>query len=315
MNTADKLREIQESSGLTQEQLAQRLSVTFATLNSWMRGRSNPRKKAIEAIDILYLEIVGREDVDADDLEKLIDEAQSCKMTARQMVEDKRCLDLLTLHLTYHTNNIEGSTMTLSDVEKVIFDNKVLSNRTAIEQAEARNHQATFYWLIDKIASSGDAFVIDEDLIRGIHVRLMNGILSDAGLYRSHAVRISGSSVVLTNAVKIDAKIQELVKDLEIRSKEVIRHSARAHACFEQIHPFSDGNGRTGRLLMFAQVLSRGMMPPLISKERKKFYYKALEIAQTQENFMHLELLLAESIKYTFGLLNRNNGNADFERC
>lgn len=84
--------------------------------------------------------------------------------------------------------------MTLSEVEAVILYNKVLYNRTAIEQAEARNHQAAFHWLIDELANN-PLFEFNEDLILNIHLRLMNGILSDAGKYRRQDVRIMGSYV------------------------------------------------------------------------------------------------------------------------
>jgi len=78
---------------------------------------------------------------------------------------------------------------------------------------------------------------------------------------------------------------------------------ARTHAKFEQIHPFSDGNGRTGRLIMLVQALSKNVAPPLIRKERKIAYYKALELAQTAENYGPLELFVAEAILFSNELL------------
>lgn len=87
-----------------------------------------------------YLEIVDANDIDIETLSRTKSEAAQLKLTACMLLDNADMLDTLTLHLTYHTNTIEGSTMTLSDVEEVIFDHKVLTNRTAIEQAEARNH-------------------------------------------------------------------------------------------------------------------------------------------------------------------------------
>lgn len=71
---------------------------------------------------------------------------------------------------------------------------------------------------------------------------------------------------------------------------------ARTHAEFEQIHPFSDGNGRTGRLILFALALQFGLVPPIIPRERRSAYYKYLEIAQTEERFDLLEHMLASEI-------------------
>ena len=81
----------------------------------------------------------------------------------------------------------------------------------------------------------------------------MSGILNDAGDYRRHAVRIAGSRVIVANYIKIPDLIQKLVNSLtENTTKDSIAWLAKAHAQFEQIHLFSDGNGRIGRLIMLA---------------------------------------------------------------
>jgi Fic family protein len=303
MNYHDQLRSIQKASGWTQEQLARNLSVSFATLNSWVNKRSTPRAKALHNIGKLYLDIVGVDEVDADMLLAAKRSALQFRTSPKKLVGSQDTLEKLTLYLTYHTNTIEGSTMTLSDVEEVIFEHKVLTNRSAVEQTEARNHQATLYWLLDELAGKGKGFVIDEALILGIHLRLMNGIIGDAGQYREHPVRIMGSRVALANWVKVPELVNELVKDLEKPPKDIIKVLASTHARFEQIHPFSDGNGRGGRLIMLAQALRYGLIPPLVIKERKYAYYKYLELAQTKENYAPLELFTAESISFTNNLL------------
>ena len=135
MNYQEYLKSIIKASGWSQEQLASQLGVTFVTLNSWINSRSKPRAKALVRIEKLYFDTVGAETVDANILAKLKAQALQNKITPQQLVSNKELLDKLTLYLTYHTNTIEGSTMTLSDVGDVILDHKVLSNRTAIEQA------------------------------------------------------------------------------------------------------------------------------------------------------------------------------------
>lgn len=71
-------------------------------------------------------------------------------------------------------------------------------NRTAIEQLEAKNHQTASFWLLDRIAVD-ENFEINEDLLLNLHLRLMNGIVSDAGQYRKHSVKIMGTNVPLSN--------------------------------------------------------------------------------------------------------------------
>ena len=303
MKYHEQLKSIMLASGWSQEQLAQTLKVSFATLNSWINARSTPRAKAIIAIEKLYLDTVGVESVNAEALQSIKKESLSLKITPERIADNKDLLDRLTLYLTYHTNTIEDSTMTLSDVEEVLFEHKVLSNRTAVEQAEARNHQAALHWLLDELVNRRDDFTISVDFILGIHLRLMNGIISGAGQFRTHSVRIMGSRVTLANWPKIPDLLEELVADIKNDNSDVIEKIANIHARFERIHPFSDGNGRTGRLIMLAQALSAGLVPPLITKERKFAYYKYLELAQTKEDYKPLEYFIAESMKFSDDLL------------
>ena len=302
MDYINQLEKTLSASGWSQEQLASELSVSFPALNAWLNKRAVPRAKAQVRIHELYLSIVGSSSISDTDLIQAKEEAKRYPLNARQIISNQNMLDKLTLHLTYHTNTIEGSTMTLTDVENVIFDNKVLSNRTAIEQLEAKNHQAALNWLLDQVAEAKGAFVITEEIILGIHLRLMNGIVSDAGQYRKHAVRIMGAHVPLANWQSIPKLITELTNHDE-DSEHVVTLLAKIHAIFEKIHPFSDGNGRTGRLLMLAQALNAGIAPPIVLKERRRAYYKYLELAQTKEEYKPLELFIAESIQFSGKLL------------
>jgi Fic family protein/lambda repressor-like predicted transcriptional regulator len=304
MNYITQLSSILKASGWSQEQLARELGVSFPTLNSWLNSRSVPRRKALQKIGALYLDVVGSETVNDRELATAKSSATGLIINPKALVDTQNALDKLTLYLTYHTNTIEGSTMTLSDVKEVIFEDKVLANRTAVEQAEARNHQAALYWLLDKVVADGKRLVIDDELILGIHLRLMNGIIGDAGQYRKHGARIMGSRVPLANWQKIPELVAELCGSLKHTPKDIVTELAYTHASFEKIHPFSDGNGRTGRLVMLAQALRAGLVPPLVVKEKRYAYYKYLEIAQTQDNHEPLELFVARSMEFCHDLLD-----------
>ncbi len=296
MNYSKQLRAILDASGWTQEELAKQLGVSFVTLNSWVNAKSKPRKKALESIRILYFEVLGADILDVGYLEELKEKIELLNIKLSQITENKEVFDKLVLYLTYHTNVIEGSTMTLDDTREVLFENRTLTNRTQIEQAEARNHKAALVWLLGALQSK--SFVIDEGLIKGLHLRLMNGIIENAGLYRNHSVRIMGAHVTVANHLKVPELMQELLTEINggVKRKEIIEKLSETHAIFEKIHPFSDGNGRVGRLLMLAQSLQRGIVPPLMLKERRRAYYKYLELAQTQDSVMPLQLFIAESI-------------------
>src|SRR6266496_3646034 len=117
MNSYSKqLKFILKASGWSQEELARRLKVSFVTLNAWVNERSEPRKKALDTIQALYFEIVGSDDTDTQLLQDQKKKALALKSNVYAILENQEILDKLTLYLTYHTNTIEGSTMTLTDV-------------------------------------------------------------------------------------------------------------------------------------------------------------------------------------------------------
>lgn len=296
MNYTKQLQQILAASGWSQEELARQIGVSFVTLNSWVNGRSHPARDANkQAIERIAAEILGADLVDVEELRSLKVAALRYKLTAKKLAANRELLDKITLNLTYHTNTIEGSTMTIGDVKEVLFDNKILSNRTQVEQREAINHQVAMNFLLDELTRD-TTLNWTPDLIRGVHLRLMNGIISNAGLWRNHGVRIAGANVPLANFIKIPELIEKLCHQLNEESTDPIGLLSRTHARFEQIHPFSDGNGRTGRLIMFALALQYGLMPPIITKERRSAYYKYLAVAQTEERFDLLEQMLASEI-------------------
>lgn len=304
MNAAKLLQEILMRTGLTQEQLARRLDVPVRTLNAWVHQHMSPRAKNLVNIQLLHQEMIGQDTID--EAKRLATEraAQASRMTIRTLLANQKLLDILTLHLTYHTNTIEGSTMTLADVAEVLNDdNRVLANKTAREQIEARNHRTALYFLLDALHEKGANFTWSEELILQTHVRLMNTLVSDAGLYRRHGVRITGSRVTTVNHLRITEAMSECIDEMnQLPKTESIEWLARTHATFEKIHPFSDGNGRTGRLLLFVQALQLGLVPPLVTKERKRAYYTYLERAQVRGELDALRLFIAESILFSKGL-------------
>lgn len=290
------LRQIMGASGWTQEILAGKLGVSFPTLNSWINGKSMPQREVNrQAIATVAADVLGADSVDAATLHALKAQALDYKLSAKMLVSNQYLLDKITLNLTYHTNTIEGSTMTISDVKGVLFDSKILSNRTQTEQREAINHQFAMNFLLDELVRN-NKIAWNSEIIQDVHLRLMGGVISNAGLWRNHSVRIAGVHVPLANFIKIPELIDALCARLNENTSDPIALLASTHAMFEQIHPFSDGNGRTGRLIMFALALQYGLVPPIITKDRRSAYYKYLEIAQNHARFDLLEQMLASEI-------------------
>ena len=201
-----------------------------------------------------------------------------------------------------HSNSIEGSTLTEPDTAAILFDNAALPNKNFTEQLEAKNHQAALNYLFGHIAQEEK---INEPLILRLHGILMNGICPDAGAYRNHAVRITGVNLPTANCLSVPKLVHEVTARITEETKDVIALSAGVHSKFEQIHPFGDGNGRVGRLLMNAMLLSANFAPAIIRQEQKQLYYTYLYKAQTKEDQSQLEDFLCEAVMDGFKILDR----------
>jgi len=308
MTIRQKLEIIQKMLGLTQTKLAERFGVSFVAFNSWWTGKSEPRAKAQATIDELYLEVTGQKVIPADQLtgKKNVIEQKSRehKNILQEILNNPDIRDQFILKLTYHSNSIEGSTLTESDTAAIIFDNAALPQKSLIEQLEAKNHQTALNYLFDHIIKKEK---IDENLILKLHGILMNGIRPDAGSYRNHGVRITGVNLPTANHMSVRKLVGEVLTRAIEKTNDIVSLSAEAHAKFEQIHPFSDGNGRIGRLLMNAVLLKENIAPAIIRQEQKQLYYTYLYKAQTKEDYSQLEDFLCEAIMDGFTILDRTD--------
>ncbi len=308
MNTRQKLEIIQKTLGLTQTKLAEKFGVSFAAFNSWWTGKSKPRPKMQAAIDELFLEVTGQKIIPANQLaakkQILRQKSGEHKSVVREILDNPDIRDQLILKLTYHSNGIEGSTLTEPDTAAILFDNAALPNKSLTEQLEAKNHQTALNYLFDHIIKKGK---VNEALALKLHSILMNGIRPDAGVYRNHTVRITGVNLPTANYISVPKLMREVMARVAKKNKDIIAQSAGVHSKFEQIHPFSDGNGRVGRLLMNAMLLNANFAPAIIRQEQKRLYYTYLFKAQTKDDPSQLEDFLCEAIAYGFKILERTD--------
>lgn len=307
MTIPDQLQFILTMSGMTQEALAQRLGVTFVTLNSWVNGRSIPRSGAQSRIADLFRQVSGlRGPLDSGRLalkKAVLKDRASGKNVVSVILSRPDLLDQFILSLTYNTNSIEGSTLTEAETAAVLFDDAAFANRTLTEHMEARNHRAALLRLFHD-QDSGTRAVMPDDILRW-HALLMNGIREDAGAYRRHAVRIVGANVPTANYFKVQGLMAELSNEVNRQTDDPVAHAADVHARFEQIHPFSDGNGRVGRLLIQAMLLRANLAPAVILKKKKQDYLACLNKAQTKGSFTDLEEFLCDAVVTGYGMMGQ----------
>lgn len=308
MDIKDQLKLIQKLSGLTQAELSGRLGVTFAAYNRWANGKAKPRAKAQIKIDELYREYTGQKEIPEDALsakkQAILDKRKEHKTVLKTILANPDIRDQFMLSLTYHSNSIEGSSLTEGDTAAILFQNVSLPNKSLTEQLEAKNHQTALTYLFDHIANKKK---LDEDFILKLHFILMNSIREDAGFYRRHGVRIVGTYVPTANFLKVPDLMEQLVKDINKKTKDLIGQVAEIHSRFEKIHPFSDGNGRMGRLLMAAMLLTDNLPPAVIKQERRRLYMTYLNKAQMKDDPSNLTDFVCDAILDGDRILERKN--------
>jgi Fic family protein len=195
--------------------------------------------------------------------------------------------------LTYTSNALEGNTLTLRETAELIEHGITVGGKPLRDHLEAVDHYNAVLWMRELAAK---ATPIDETTVRELHRRIVARSLPEiGGIYSTVPRRIAGSPVVFPNPVKIPQLMKDLVDWLG-KSEPEPAASFDAHFRLVAIHPFSDGNGRTARLLMNLLLLRGGYPPVAVRPEDRKTYLDTLEHASMREDiqpfqtFMHQRL-------------------------
>jgi Fic family protein len=177
---------------------------------------------------------------------------------------------------TYGTNAIEGNTLTLDEVNKVLIDREGVKKPIRFIM-ETIQHQIAFRNLMNRRARATDLVTVLE-----LHEEIFRGILQDYGQWRRTNVMIRGASFTSPRPEKVVAKMEALIKEYdrrEIPGEDVFTLAAWLHHGFESIHPFSEGNGRVGRLLLNLHFLKHNWPPVNVMPEDRKRYLDAISKA------------------------------------
>jgi len=203
------------------------------------------------------------------------------------------------VELTYTSNAIEGNTLTLRETAEVIEHGITVGGKRLKEHLEAVDHYDAVLWMRELAAQT---MPVGETIIRDLHRRIVARSEPDiAGIYSPHRRRIAGSPVVFPNPLKIPDLMEDLGRWLETAAPTPAT-AFEAHFRLTAIHPFSDGNGRTARLLTNLLLLRGGYVPVAVRPEDRTVYLDALEHGSLADDpapfqtFMHrrLDATLAE---------------------
>lgn len=176
---------------------------------------------------------------------------------------------------TYNSNAIEGNTLTLQETA-LVLQGVTIDKKPLKDHLEAVGYKEAFQYIEELAKQDKDLSEYD---IKSIHNLVLADRPEDRGTFRRVNVRIAGA---LTNPVQpylIEPKIEELLNNYKVWSKtmHIVERVAIFHLQFESIHPFIDGNGRTGRLIMNLQLIKEGLLAINIKFADRRKYYDAFD--------------------------------------
>lgn len=189
--------------------------------------------------------------------------------------EVKRLQDEFMVEFTYNSNAIEGNTLTLKETAMVL-EGMTIDRKPLKDHLEAVGHRDAFLYIQD--IAKQDA-PLSEFVIKNIHSLVLMNQPEDKGVYRRIPVRIMGAYTEPVQPFLIEPKMTELLAVNEERkaTMNTIERIARFHLEFEGIHPFIDGNGRTGRLIMNLDLIRNGYPAINVKFTDRKKYYDAFD--------------------------------------
>ncbi len=207
--------------------------------------------------------------------------------------EVARLNEEFTVEFTYNSNAIEGNTLTLRETD-LVLRGLTIDKKPLKDHMEAVGHKEAFEYVGELVK---DNVPISESIIKQIHFLVLADKRDDRGVYRRVPVRIMGAQHEPVQPYLIEPKMEQLLRDFAESTEHIVTKLARFHIEFEGIHPFIDGNGRTGRLLVNLELMKAGYPPIDIKFTDRITYYNAFDEYYVKHNLSAMENLFASYIE------------------
>jgi Fic family protein len=187
--------------------------------------------------------------------------------------EAERLRDEFIIGFTYNSNAIEGNTMTLDETALVLREGVTIGGKSVREHMEIIGHRDAYLFLEELVR---EPVPLTEKTILDLHSLVLMDRREDRGVYRRVPVMITGAPIELPQPWQVPVEMERLISDYheEMQTLHSVERAALFHLRFESIHPFIDGNGRTGRLLLNLELMKEGY-PPIDVKFKDRARYMA----------------------------------------
>lgn len=190
--------------------------------------------------------------------------------------------------MAYNSNKIEGSTLTSEQTASLFDTGTIYAGENTVYRAKDIEEMSGHFLMFNHMLKTLD-LPLSEKLIKEFHFYLKTGVFEDmangyaVGQYKTRANIVS--DIETSSPAMVAEKMKRLVEEYNKLEEYDIESLMRFHAEFERIHPFQDGNGRVGRMILFRECLKHDIFPIIIRDETKLEYYHVLHEAQVNENY------------------------------
>ena len=230
-----------------------------------------------------------------DKLKKELDKRRPLTQSELQRLRDEFLIEY-----TYHSNAIEGNTLTLQETA-LVLEGITVDQKPLKDHLEAVGHRDAFLYVQELVK---DKVPFSEYIIKQIHTLVLMDRPEDRGKFRRIPVRIMGAYHVPPEPFLVAEQLEALVAEFaEQKKMHPIERAALFHLKFEGIHPFVDGNGRTGRLIMNLMLMQAGYPPINVKYSDRKRYYEAFDTYYRDGSCAAMVELIAEQVRQQLTML------------
>ena len=285
----EKIKLYREKKNMTQNEIAEILGVKATTVSKYEAGTLEPNIESIKKLS----EIFG---ITIDELLKDEGDFDISKINILEILREQKDMKLkgnlyhnTQIIFAYNTNHIEGSKLTEDQTRYIFETNSILFEGETVASVDDILETANHFKLVDYMLDIADKD-LTEDIIKEFHKILKEGTMDSrkewfmVGEYKK-IVNEAGNIKTSTpsQTPKDMVKLMEWYNSLkQITIKEIIEF----HFRFERIHPFQDGNGRVGRIIMFKECLKNNIIPFIILDKDKLFYYRGLKEYKNEKGYL-----------------------------
>jgi excisionase family DNA binding protein len=207
--------------------------------------------------------------------------------------ELKRLQDEFLVEFTYNSNAIEGNTLTLQETA-LVLEGVTIDRKPLKDHLEAVGHHDAFLYVASLVS---DKIPISERVIREIHSLVLMDRPDDKGVYRRIPVKIMGAHHEPPQPYLVPVQMERLLADFGKDNKHMIETSALFQLIFEGIHPFIDGNGRTGRLILNLMLTQAGYPPINVKFTDSRRYYSCFDSYYRDNDSSSMVIMVGEYLK------------------